>query len=228
MQEANRMLNSIFHAGTFHIQSVALALTTGLLLGLVISVVYHITSDEPGKFAVVIAAIPLLVTAIIMIVNGNLGTSVAVLGAFGLIRFRSAAGTAWEILFLFFSMAVGLAVGMGFITLALIITTVVGILLTLLEKTGYGQGVSRQRELKITIPEDLNYSGLFDDLFQRYARKAEFIRVKTTNMGTMYELNYRIVLRKSEEEKELVDQIRCRNGNLTVIMGIVEREKNML
>lgn len=222
------MLNSIFHAGTFHIQSVALALTTGLLLGLVISVVYHITSDEPGKFAVVIAAIPLLVTAIIMIVNGNLGTSVAVLGAFGLIRFRSAAGTAWEIVFLFFSMAVGLAVGMGFITLALIITTVVGILLTLLEKTGYGQGVSRQRELKITIPEDLNYSGLFDDLFQRYARKAEFIRVKTTNMGTMYELNYRIVLRKSEEEKELVDQIRCRNGNLTVIMGIVEREKNML
>lgn len=222
------MLSSIFHAGTFDAQSVAIALTAGLLLGLVISVVYHITSDEPGRFAIVIAAMPLLVTAVIMIVNGNLGTSVAVLGAFGLVRFRSAAGSAWEIVFLFFSMAVGLAVGMGFITLAAIITIFVGILLILLEKAGYGSGVSKQRELKITIPEDLNYSNLFDDLFQRYTKKSEFRRVKTTNMGTMYELNYRVVLRKPEEEKELIDQIRCRNGNLTVIMGLVEKEKNML
>ena len=140
------MLTSIFHAGTFDIQSVAIALVTGLLLGLVISVVYHITSDEPGRFAVVIAAMPLLVTAVIMIVNGNLGTSVAVLGAFGLVRFRSAAGSAWEIVFLFFSMAVGLAVGMGFITLAVIITIAVGLMLLLLERSGYGKGVSRIRE----------------------------------------------------------------------------------
>jgi hypothetical protein len=222
------MLSSIFHAGTFDVQATAVALTAGLLLGLVISIVYLITSDEPGRFAIVIAAMPLLVTAVIMIVNGNLGTSVAVLGAFGLVRFRSAAGSAWEIVFLFFSMAVGLAVGMGFITLAAIITILVGILLILLEKTDYGNGVSKQRELKITIPEDLNYSSLFDDLFQRYTKKSEFRRVKTTNMGTMYELDYRVVLRKPEEEKELIDQIRCRNGNLTVIMGLVEREKNML
>ncbi len=222
------MLSSIFHAGTFDVQATAIALTAGLLLGLVISIVYLITSDEPGRFAIVIATMPLLVTAVIMIVNGNLGTSVAVLGAFGLVRFRSAAGSAWEIVFLFFSMAVGLAVGMGFITLAAIVTIVVGILLILLEKIGYGSGVSKQRELKITIPEDLNYSSLFDDLFQRYTKKSEFRRVKTTNMGTMYELDYRVVLRKPEEEKELIDQIRCRNGNLTVIMGLVEREKNML
>lgn len=222
------MLTSIFHAGTFDVQSVAIALASGLILGLVISVVYHITSEEPGRFAVVIAAMPLLVTAVIMIVNGNLGTSVAVLGAFGLVRFRSAAGSAWEIVFLFFSMAVGLAVGMGFITLAVIITVAVGLMLLLLERSGYGKGVSRNRELKITIPEDLNYSRLFDDLFQRYTKKAEFRRVKTTNMGTMYELDYRVELRRPEEEKELIDQIRCRNGNLTVILGLVEREKNML
>jgi hypothetical protein len=109
-----------------------------------------------------------------------------------------------------------------------IITLVVGLLLLILERSGYGKGVSRIRELKITIPEDLNYSRLFDDLFQRYTRKAEFRRVKTTNMGTMYELDYRVELRKPEEEKELIDLIRCRNGNLTVIMGLVEREKNML
>lgn len=222
------MLNSIFHAGTFDIQSVALALTGSLFLGLVISVIYHITSDEPGKFTAVIAAMPLLVTAVIMIVNGNLGTSMAVLGAFGLVRFRSAAGSAWEIVFLFFSMAVGLAIGMGFISLAVVVTIIVGLLLLLLDRTGYGQGISKQRVLKITIPEDLNYSDLFDDLFQKYTKKAEFYRVKTTNMGTMYELGYKIELRKPEEEKELIDHIRCRNGNLTVIMGLVEREKNIL
>lgn len=221
------MLSSIFHAGTFDVRSVGMAMMAGLILGLLISVIYHITSDEPGKFAVAIAAMPLLITLVIMIVNGNLGTSVAVLGAFGLVRFRSAPGSAWEIVFLFFSMAVGLAVGMGFISLAVIITFVVGALLLVLDRTGYGQGISKQRELKITIPEDLNYSGLFDDLFQRYTRKAVIHRVRTTNMGTMYELNYRIELRKHSEEKEMIDQIRCRNGNLTVIMGLVEREKNM-
>lgn len=222
------MLFSIFHAGTFEIRSVATAFLVGLLLGLVISVIYHITTDEPGRFAVVIAAMPLLVTAVIMIVNGNLGTSVAVLGAFGLVRFRSAAGSAWEIVFLFFSMAVGLAVGMGFITLAVLITFVVGTLLLLLDRTGYGQGVSKQRDLRITIPEDLNYPGLFDDLFQQYTKKCIFRRVKTTNLGTMYELSYRVELRKPSQEKELIDQIRCRNGNLTVIMGMAEREKNIL
>lgn len=222
------MLRSVFHAGTFDLQATAAAFAAGLLLGLVISVVYHITCDEPGRFAIVIAVMPLLVTSVIMIVNGNLGTSVAVLGAFGLVRFRSAAGTAWEILFLFYSMAVGLAVGMGFLTLAAVVTLAAGVLLIFLERIGYGQGLSKERELKITIPEDLNYSGLFDDLFQQYTRKAVFRRVKTTNMGTMYELSYRIELRRPSEGKELIDQIRCRNGNLTVVMGLVEREKNML
>ncbi len=222
------MLSSVFHAGTFDLQAAALALLAGLLLGLVISVVYHITTDEPGRFVIVIAVMPLLVTAVIMIVNGNLGTSVAVLGAFGLVRFRSATGTAWEIIFLFFAMSVGLAVGMGFISLAVILTLLVGIVLLVLSRAGYGRGVSRQRDLKITIPEDLDYPGIFDDLFQRYTKSAEFRRVKTTNLGTMYELCYRVTLRKPEEEKELIDQIRCRNGNLTVMLGLVEREKNML
>lgn len=222
------MLFSIFHAGTFDARSVTFAFLTALILGIVISIIYHITAEESGKFTVVIAAMPLLISAVILIVNGNLGTSVAVLGAFGLVRFRSAAGTAWEIAFLFFSMAVGLAVGMGFISLAVIITLVVGTTLLLLDRVGYGQGSSRQRDLKITIPEDLNYPGIFDDLFLQYTNKAVFRRIKTTNMGTMYELNYRVELRNPSEEKELIDQIRCRNGNLSVVLGLVERDKNML
>ena len=222
------MLFSIFHAGTFDARSVTFAFLTALILGIVISIIYHITAEASGKFTVVIAAMPLLISAVILIVNGNLGTSVAVLGAFGLVRFRSAAGTAWEIAFLFFSMAVGLAVGMGFISLAVIITLIVGITLLLLDRVGYGQGSSRQRDLKITIPEDLNYPGIFDDLFLQYTNKAVFRRIKTTNMGTMYELNYRVELRNPSEEKELIDQIRCRNGNLSVVLGLVERDKNML
>lgn len=222
------MLFSIFHAGTFDARSVTFAFLTVLILGIVISIIYHITAEVSGKFTVVIAAMPLLISAVILIVNGNLGTSVAVLGAFGLVRFRSAAGTAWEIAFLFFSMAVGLAVGMGFISLAVIITLIVGTTLLLLDRVGYGQGSSRQRDLKITIPEDLNYPGIFDDLFLQYTNKAVFRRIKTTNMGTMYELNYRVELRNPSEEKELIDQIRCRNGNLSVVLGLVERDKNML
>lgn len=222
------MLFSIFHAGTFDARSVTFAFLTALILGIVISIIYHITAEVSGKFTVVIAAMPLLISAVILIVNGNLGTSVAVLGAFGLVRFRSAAGTAWEIAFLFFSMAVGLAVGMGFISLAVIITLIVGTTLLLLDRVGYGQGSSRQRDLKITIPEDLNYPGIFDDLFLQYTNKAVFRRIKTTNMGTMYELNYRVELRNPSEEKELIDQIRCRNGNLSVVLGLVERDKNML
>ena len=193
------MLFSIFHAGTFDARSVTFAFLTALILGIVISIIYHITAEESGKFTVVIAAMPLLISAVILIVNGNLGTSVAVLGAFGLVRFRSAAGTAWEIAFLFFTMAVGLAVGMGFISLAVIITLIVGTTLLLLDRVGYGQGSSRQRDLKITIPEDLNYPGIFDDLFLQYTNKAVFRRIKTTNMGTMYELNYRVELRNPSE-----------------------------
>ena len=147
------MLFSIFHAGTFDARSVTFAFLTALILGIVISIIYHITAEESGKFTVVIAAMPLLISAVILIVNGNLGTSVAVLGAFGLVRFRSAAGTAWEIAFLFFTMAVGLAVGMGFISLAVIITLIVGTTLLLLDRVGTDKvapdrETSRSRSLK--------------------------------------------------------------------------------
>ena len=216
------MLTSIFHSGTIAIQSVALILSSGLLLGFIISIIYQATCEDTGRFSIAIATMPLLVAMIIIIVNDNLGTSVAVLGAFGLLRFRSVSGSVWEIVFLFFSTAVGLALGMGFITLSIILTFNVSLILLLLDRTGYGKRPSSMRELKIIIPEDLNYSDLFDDLFMRYTKKTQFRRIQTTNMGTMYELNYRIELRKLEEERELIDQIRGRNGNLSVCMSLVE------
>ena len=221
------MLRSIFHAGTFEIWSVLMAYAVALVLGLVIAMIFRRSAAGNG-FPVILAVMPMLVTSVIMIVNGNLGASVAVLGAFGLVRFRSAPGTALEIGFLFFAMAVGLATGMGFLTLAFLMTAITGTVFLLLEKSGFGSVESRERELKIMIPEDLDYDGIFDDLFQEYTTHAALERVKTTNMGTMYELTYRIEMRTMAQQKELMDKLRCRNGNLTIMMGLVQRAKNEL
>lgn len=222
------MLNSIFHAGSFSIGSVAAAMGAACFLGIVISLLYRFSAVHIGNFAVILAVMPLLVTSVIMIVNGSLGTSVAVLGAFGLVRFRSAPGSAREIGFIFFAMAVGLATGMGYLSLAVLITLVVGTDFFVLEKVHFGGTISRGRELRITIPENLNYTGIFDDLFQKYTKHASLERVKTTNMGTMYELSYQVELRDMEKEKEFIDELRCRNGNLSIVLGLVQREKNEL
>ena len=221
------MLNSIFHAGTFEIWSVLLAFSVSLLLGLFIATIYRKSSVCHG-FPVILAVIPMLVTSIIMIVNGNLGASVAVLGAFGLVRFRCAPGSAKEIGFLFFAMSIGLAVGMGFLTFAIIVTIFAGLAFFILDQTDFGNVNSKDRLLKITIPEDLDYDGIFDDLFQKFTRHSNLERVKTTNMGTMYELSYLIEMRNMSQQKEFIDELRCRNGNLTIVMGLVKREKNEL
>lgn len=222
------MLTSIFHDFSFSFQSVGLTLGCSLVLGFLIALLYKRTSSEGGSFAGALAVLPLLVAAVIMVVNGNLGTSVAVLGAFGLVRFRSAPGSGRDIAFIFFAMAVGLTAGMGFLTLAAAFTLVGGIALLLAEKTGFSRITPRERLLRITIPEDLSYNGLFDDLFRAYTEKAFMERVKTTNMGTMYELSYRVTMRDLEKEKEFLDALRCRNGNLTVCLGLVQRDKNTL
>lgn len=222
------MLKSIFHGGTFYIESVVLAMITALVLGIIIALLYKKSGICISSFAVILAVLPLLVMSVIMIVNGNLGTSVAVLGAFGLVRFRSAPGSAREIGFIFFAMAAGLAARMGFLTLAVMMTVLIGGVIFLLEMIHFGTEISRERELRITIPEDLNYTGIFDDLFMAYTKYARLERVKTTNMGTMFELSYRIELRNMEKEKEFIDELRCRNGNLSIILGLVQRDKNEL
>ena len=221
------MLRSIFHAGTFEIFSVLLAFAVALTLGLAIALLFRRCAAS-SDFPVVLALMPMLVTAVIMIVNGNLGASVAVLGAFGLVRFRSAPGTAMEIGFLFFAMAVGLAVGMGFLSLAVLITALAGPGFWMLSQMGFGSVESKDRMLRITIPEDLDYDGIFDDLFQKYTSRFTLSRVKTTSMGTMYELSYLVRMRSMSQQKAFIDELRCRNGNLTIQMGLVKREKNEL
>ncbi len=192
---------------------------TSLLLGVGIALVGMFRSRSTQSFAVTLAILPAVVQIVIMLVNGNLGAGVAVAGAFGLVRFRSAPGTAREIGVLFLAMAIGLATGMGFVGLAVLAFVIISAVLLLLTAVRFGQPAPAERALKITIPENLDYEGLFDDLFAKYTRTHTLVRVKTSNMGTMYELEYRIILPQDSIPKEFIDALRCRNGNLNIVCG---------
>ena len=188
-----------------------------LILGLLIAVVYMYKSDCSKSFAVTLVLMPVIVQMVIMLVNGNLGTGVAVAGAFSLVRFRSAPGSAKEISSIFLAMAVGLATGMGFLGTAAVFTIVVEAVWFVLVQTGFGEKKEEEKVLRITIPESLDYTSVFDDIFAQYLRKCELVQVKTTNMGSLFKLEYRITFRAEGEEKKMIDQLRCRNGNLEIL-----------
>ena len=205
--------------GSLTIQEALLCTAVSLVLGLMIAALYGYQGVCSKNFMMTIVLLPVLVQMVIMLVNGNLGTSVAVLGAFSLVRFRSVPGSSKEIAAIFFAMAVGLATGMGFLGFAAAMTVVVGAVFFLLEKTRFGEWKQEQKDLRITIAEHLDYTGIFEDIFEKYTSKCSLQRVKTTNLGSMYELDYHITLKDVSKEKEMIDEIRCRNGNLTIICG---------
>ena len=163
--------------------------------------------------------IPVTVQFVIMMVNGSIGAGVAVAGAFSLVRFRSVPGNARDISLIFLAMAAGLATGMGYVGYALLFTVLICGIISLMSVINLGGTSENMRQLKVTIPEDLDYDGIFDDVFGKFTSAHELSRVKTTNMGTLYELVYIITEKENISEKEMIDEIRCRNGNLTVICG---------
>lgn len=199
--------------------SLLLCTAASLILGLICALVYMHRHTYTKSFVITLALLPVTVQAIIMLVNGNLGTGVAIMGAFGLVRFRSVPGTAREIGSIFIAMAVGLATGMGYIVFAALFMVIVGGAMLLLNMSRFGEPSATERDLKISIPENLDYEGMFDDLFQTYTNGAELLRVRTTNMGSLYELTFRIQLKGATIQKEFLDQLRCRNGNLTIQCG---------
>ncbi|HPF88336.1 MAG TPA: DUF4956 domain-containing protein [Candidatus Limiplasma sp.] len=214
------MLDSIFARTTDSatIPEVLVSLLLALFLGFIISRIYMWKSNHSPTLAVGIILMPAVVQAVIFLVNGNLGTGLAVMGAFTLVRFRSVAGSAKDITCIFFAMAVGLATGMGYALYAVLFTVVVGGAYFLLSTIHYGEK-QKLKGLRITIPEDLEYDGLFDDLFREFTDKAELYHVKTTNLGSLFELQYRIIMKDETKQKALIDGIRCRNGNLGVTLG---------
>lgn len=188
-----------------------------LLLGIGTAVLSMFKSRCSQSFAITLAILPAIVQIAIMLVNGNIGAGVAVAGAFSLVRFRSAPGTAKEIGAIFLAMAIGLATGMGYLALAAILFVIIAAVMLLLTATRFGRHDAAERVLKITIPENLDYDGLFDDVFQTYLKSYSLDKVKTSNMGTLYELQYQITLKGSQVPKAFLDELRCRNGNLNIV-----------
>lgn len=195
-----------------------------LVLGAVIAFVSRKTNNGSDSLFGALLFLPFLVQMVIMLVNGSVGTGVAVMGAFSLIRFRSAPGSAQDIAIIFLAMTVGLACGMGCIGLAILATLVVcGISLLRWAMPG-GKG-GTDRDLKITIPEDMDYSDLFDDLFEKYTTQHDLRSVKTANMGSLFNLKYRVRLKDVKQEKSFLDELRCRNGNLEISCAHVSAGK---
>lgn len=205
--------------GSMTMTGAVLCTGVSVILGLIIALIYMSNGKYTKSFVMTLVLLPPLVQLVIMMVNGNLGTSVAVLGTFSLVRFRSVAGSSKEIACIFFAMAIGLATGMGFLTFAVMMVVVIGLAFILLEKTKFGEPKANEKDLKISIAENLDYTEIFEDIFKIYTKKCKLERVKTTNLGSMYELDYHIVLKDAAKEKEMIDAIRCRNGNLTIVCG---------
>ena len=225
------MLTSLYANGTQTITFVQLLICMGISLGLglLVAATYMFRNTYTKSFVVTLAILPVLVQSVIMLVNGNLGTGMAVVGAFSLIRFRSVPGGAREITSIFWSMAIGLATGMGYAVYILAFSVIVAAFLLLLYTTGFGERPKvAERELKVTIPEDLDYPHLFDDLLEQYCYNAKLESVRTTTMGSVYELRYWLLLKNPDEEKALIGEVRVRNGNLPVVLGKAATNKDEL
>ena len=220
------MFNCVIPA-VMTVSAFLICVMAALVLGLLTALVFSFRSEHSGNLPFALVLVPPIVTLVIMMVNGNIGAGLGVAGALSLIRFRSAPGTARELSGLFTGTAIGLACGMGYVGIAALFFLIVAVTVLTLTLLRFGETSRSFRHLKVTIPENLDYDGLFDDLFEKYTTSHELVRVKTTNMGTLYELTYDINLRGGDVSKEFMDELRCRNGNLNIICGR-ESDKDML
>lgn len=223
-----KMLDEIF-SGVFDngvstavdVPKFLLCMGVSLALGIIIALTYTYKSKYTKSFVVTLSMLPAIVCVIIMMVNGNIGTGVAVAGAFSLVRFRSIPGSAKEIGTIFLGMGAGLVTGVGYLGYAVLFTVILCIAMLILGKTRFGRmkDNGKEKALRITIPEDLNYTHVFDEIMEKYTEKCEIVSVKTTNMGSMFKINYNITIKNPEEEKEFIDALRTRNGNLEIVLS---------
>ncbi|MDD6333434.1 MAG: DUF4956 domain-containing protein [Clostridia bacterium] len=221
------MFESIFTTTTENaigISESMLGVAVAVVIGLVIAFVYTLISKKDGynkSFIVGLALLPAIVAAVILLVGSNVARAFSMAGAFALVRFRSAPGSAKDISIVFFSMASGLACGLGFVTFAVCFTVLILVVLVIISVTGFGGSSEYKKQLRITIPENLNYMTVFDDVFEKYLSENVLRKVKTTNMGTMFELTYECRMKDDNTQKQFIDELRVRNGNLNITMGTV-------
>ncbi len=203
-------------------ESAFICTLTSAVLGLIAALLYRLNNPRPSKnLMVTLVVLPVLVQSVIMLVNGSVGAGLAVMGAFNLVRFRSAPGTSRELCYVFYAMGIGLATGMGYIGYAVVIAVAVGVILCVLGFVPAFRIRKSAKLLKILIPEDMNYMNCFKDIFSEYLSNYRLIMSKTVSMGTLYELRYEVVLKDADKEKEFIDKIRTRNGNLSISCSLL-------
>jgi len=225
------MLESLFTstvAETLTIGGTITVILSALILGLIISLVYiytHINEDYTKSFTVTLIMLPIIIAMIILLVGNNVARAFSLAGAFSLIRFRSAPGDSKDIAYVFFTLGVGLACGMGYIAYAALFTLILCVVMVVLTKLDYGFSKSMPMKLKIIIPEDMNFTGLFDDILLQYTKGYKLIRVKTCDFGTMYELCYNVKINEKADQKAFIDKLRTRNGNLNILLTMRDNEE---
>ncbi len=214
------MLDSIFDSSTSEVELLPILISAfvAIILGLLIALIYKKTGKYTKNFLITLSILPLLVEIVIIMVNGNLGTSVAIVGAFSLVRFRSIPGTSKEILSVFFAMSIGLILGMGYVFFAVIMTIIIAICFLLFHNVKLFDKNNLEKQLRITMPEDLDYTSVFNEVFNKYLDNYKLIQTKTINMGSLFDLSYRVTLKKDVSEKDFIDDLRIKNGNLRIIL----------
>ena len=209
------------------LESLLICTVISLIFGFVIAMLYMFRNKHSKTLAMTLVLLPAIVQIIIMLANNNIGVGIALVGAFSLIRFRSVPGNARDIICLFFAMALGFVTGMGFLLYGALFLLIIGSVFLILTYIQFGHKEVETRVLRITIPEDLDYDSLFDDIFEKYTENVVLERVKTTNMGSLFELTYSITINQEVIPKAFMDELRCRNGNLRILFsrGLNEREE---
>lgn len=212
---------------SINIGQAAISIGMAFIIGLVIAAVYMYVCKKEGyqkNFIIGLAMLPAVVAVVILLVGSNVARAFSMAGAFALVRFRSAPGNAKDIAVVIFTMAAGLACGLGYVAFAAVFAVVIILVLIVLSVSNFGDMASGNRQLKITIPENLNYTDAFNEVFDSYTTNSQLRKVKTTNMGTLFELTYSVALKKDANEKNFIDALRVKNGNLNIVLGIPETE----
>lgn len=213
------MLESILStSSSITLQQFVYCTAVSLILGLVCAGIYMFRNSYNKSFVVTLALMPAIVQMVIMLVNGNIGTGLAVAGTFGLVRYRSLPGSAREIGSIFLAVAVGLATGSGYLGIAALFVAVMGCVSMALVATRFGEMKKQENDLYIQLPENLDYSGRFDGVLEKYTQSAKLLGVRTMQMGSLFELHYRVTMNHEVPEKAFVDDLRALNGNLSIKM----------
>ncbi len=224
----DQLFNDVFTGTAINPASMFGAIGVGLVLGLILAKVYQYKTIYSKSFMMTLVMLPTLIAIVIFLVNGSLGAGVAVMGAFSLIRFRSAPGGAKELLAIFLAMTIGIAVGMGYLIFASVFTIIMSVVMLLLETVNFGQMKHSMRQVTVVIPESLDYEMVFDDIFQKATNYVELANVKTSDMGSLFKIKYIVQLNGTMTEKELVDALRTRNGNLEIAISRYVTKENEL